>query len=471
MRRKSKFCLGILFAMGTVGAANTNPILSFSTIHTKHQNWLQTQAVLGSQSNQRVVVDSIRPGHLPSDTDSILVLDCNMVRNGQYYFGGCLDGTAKVDVQLWWHSSPLCKNEAGAPPTCFADSMTSLDFAGFQPEYPQYPNFQVYWIPGRVIARGPNGRMDTLIPQLVDQRAAFTQASMPKACIDSLVPSPSLTTLAALDSLRRRTYAGLPVMRIRVDTSRPLLATAASLSDSLHVKGLGLVSSWFAKNKTWNQASPLTLVKGWGAPWTEPLVWLTGRKFYQYDSGFRTNTMASFGTGFLLTNDSTTNHSWYDPPVIDEARDSATVQNDWLILPDSQEVASQKLSRTFHLQCNSPRVNVYSRRNAYPILHDSVVFCGTKLSLASIEQKVGVVSRSGSLPASYQVRSVSQGLVVSRISSAFETFDLRVTSPNGRILSRVNTLGTSALIPIQGHGLMLVEATDKRGTTTLSVLR
>ncbi len=453
-------CL-LAFLTCSVGqAANTNPTLSFSAIYTARQLWVQTQAV---NPGQLVVVDSLRYYH----ADNVIwTSDTTWTFKSIATCGQCGTPLVTADVKVWWHLQPL---ECGMGVMCtLIDSSKSLDLVG---DFSWHSSF----FPRSVIAIGEihqaSKRIDTLMPRIVYQvGSGWGQGSGTPPCeMTSSADSLSLRNRSApqiLDSLRRRLAKGT-VLRIQRPPYPQTYLDSVSVVDSAQITGLGLASSWFAMNQTWVEQYPIAVAQTWGIPSGKSLIKSTGRRVYQYRTPTQNSHIRSLGSELLLSNDSSVVDPFFDlSEGIDRNLDSALYKNDWLILPDPEEVRLGHLTSTFQVEdlCSA-------RHNAYPILGDSVDFGLARVAMSAIPPSTGIATKVQSHTPSYQVRIASQGLLVTRRSSDPGKVEWRILSASGKILERRISEEMTTLLPISSHGLMFVQAIDPTATTVLPILR
>jgi hypothetical protein len=330
------------------------------------------------------------------------------------------------------------------------------------------------WLVGRIEAHGPGGRTDTLAPALVDQSGTANGVLCPDLLCLGAFPE---WTAEQRDSIRGtlvdRIRRNLPLLRVGAAASGSPVLEEVSLSDSGAIAGLGTISPWNVGNHAWTEWQPVHVVKALGGPSVSNLLVPDGRRVYQwsgvgglccencdticnlYPPG---DTVAYTGGNLVLSNDST----WSCFGQID-TRLVSDLSNDWLILPDSSEVAAGELTSTFQ------RLFCGGRTNAFQIRNDSVDDQGVWIGLSELDEVLAV----GPAPtrSSLHARQVSRGWEVEWGNSSGEETSIRLSAPDGRILFQGTTRDGQAIVPVTGHGIVFLQATRSGRTERLRLVR
>ena len=445
----SLFLVAASFSIPTPGLAQT---LEFTFIHTTRSNWLST-LVHPVAACQEVLVDSIRiQGLTPTDSQELWTLRIGGVRR---------------DAAVWWHLGGPRLNERGCGAVRAARRLDPVPDSRPAPDSGS-------WLVGRIEAHGPGGRTDTLAPALVDQSGTANGVLCPDLLCLGAFPE---WTAEQRDSIRGtlvdRIRRNLPLLRVGAAASGSPVLEEVSLSDSGAIAGLGTISPWNVGNHAWTEWQPVHVVKALGGPSVSNLLVPDGRRVYQwsgvgglccencdtichlYPPG---DTVAYTGGNLVLSNDST----WSCFGQID-TRLVSDLSNDWLILPDSSEVAAGELTSTFQ------RLFCGGRTNAFQIRNDSVDDQGVWIGLSELDEVLAV----GPAPtrSSLHARQVSRGWEVEWGNSSGEETSIRLSAPDGRILFQGTTRDGQAIVPVTGHGIVFLQATRSGRTERLRLVR
>jgi len=427
--------------------------LEFTFIHTAHANWFST-LVHPVAACQELEVDSIRiQGMSPVDSLELWTLRAGGVRR---------------DAEVWWHLGGPRPSERGCGSVRAARRMDPVPA-------PLPASTSDSWVVGRIEAHGPDGRLDTLIPTLVDQSGRANGILCPELlCLGGLPEWTSVQRDSIRGTLVDRIRQNLPLLRIGAAVPGATTLQEVSISDSAAVVGLGTTSPWNVGNRAWTEWKPVHVVAAWGGTAPSALLVPDGRRVYQwsgvgglccencdticdlYPPG---DTVAYTGGNLVLSNDST----WSCSGEID-TRLASDLSDDWLILPDSVEVAAGKLSSTFHpLFCGG-------RTNAFKIRNDSVDDQGVWIGLSELDEVLAVgVAPNHSV--ALNVRAVSRGWEVEWQNLLGEETSIRLSRPDGRILFQCTTRDAQALVPNTGHGIVFLDATRSGRTERLRLVR
>jgi len=436
----------------SIPAAGLAQSLEFTFIHTAHANWLST-LVHPVAACQEVVVDSIRVQDMAS-TDSLELRTSRM-------------GSVRRDAEVWWHLAGPRIEERGCGAVRAARRLDPV---------PDPPSTATggSWVVGRIEAHGAGGRTDTLVPTLVDQSGTANGVFCPDLLCMGAFPE---WTAYQRDSIRGtlvdRIRRNLPLLRVGARTSGSPVLEEVPLSDSAAVAGLGTTSPWNVGNHAWSEWQTVHVVEALGGTAPPTLLVPDGRRVYQwsgvgglccencdtvcnlYPPG---DTVAYTGGNLILSNDST----WSCFGQID-TRLASDLSRDWLILPDSAEVANGKLMATFHpYSCGG-------RTNAFEILNDSVDDQGVWIGLSELEEALSV--GPGPVHPSLHARPVLQGWEVDWGNSSGDEASIRLSGPDGRIIFRGTTRNGQLLVPVAGHGIVFLEATRSDRTERLRLVR
>lgn len=210
--------------------------------------------------------------------------------------------------------------------------------------------------------------------------------------------------------------------------------------------------------------------RSWGGK-NVPKKWIkpTGRRIYKWINNalccdhcdslcvYPGYSISSSGPDVELSNDST---RYCSPGQIDRNIVSDMASKDWLILPDSAEVRTGRLNSTFHQRvCGG-------RYNSYEILNDSLF----GISLVALEQMTtGVFRPASSLP--LRIAAVPQGLRFSAEVPAGETWNVKIVSLSGQILTQCRRDGQELVLPLAGHGAVIIDVRTPNGAITRKMIR
>ena len=441
-------CAAFAHATDSVGVSGT-------VLHQAGRNWLQLQ-VDSVGACQEIAVDSIRV----AGNDSLRLSFGDPAR----------------DVEVWWklvEASPRRHCQS----TRRARAMFELPVARGVAR--NRDSILVRWLPDRVTAHG-SGRDVRFVPKIVDH-AGMSQG---EECVmydivcwiaaDLEVPSPTRW----LDSLLRRTREGHAVLLTRGRSQGAPERRIVSAPVDGEVRGLGVLSPWSAGHQVWREILPVTVERSWGASVPKTLDLATGRRFYRWNNARLScceqcdtvcapypggDTLASNGPDLEISNDSIEQCSSYgmqiDPTIATDLK-----AGDWLLLPDSGEVAHGRLGATLS------RGNCGTYRNrAFRVVNDSVVFGSVKLALASLEQTLGIARKSDG--GGVRVVNVPRGLRILVDVAAGEELRLRVRSVSGQVLSEETMSSPERFLPLAGHGVFLVEWESRHGSGQRRVVR
>ena len=441
-------CAAFAHATDSVGVSGT-------VLHQAGRNWLQLQ-VDSVGACQEIAVDSIKV----AGPDSLRLSFGDPAR----------------DVEVWWklvEASPRRHCQS----TRRARTMTELPPARGVAR--NRDSILVRWLPDRVTAHG-NGRDVRFAPRTVDH-AGMSQG---EECVmydivcwtvaDLEVPTPTRW----LDSLLRRTREGRAVLLTRGRSQGAPERRAVTTPAAWDVQGLGVLSPWSAGHQAWREVLPVTVERSWGASAPRTLDLFTGRRFYRWNNARPSccelcdticapypggDTLASNGPDLEISNDSIGQCSNYgreiDPAIATDLR-----TGDWLLLPDSGEVARGRLGATL----SRGSCDTY-RNRAFRVVGDSVVFGSVKLALASLEQTLGFARKSAG--GGVRVVNEPRGLRILVDVAAGEDLQVRVRSVSGQVLSEETMSSPERFVPLVGHGVFLVEWEGRHGSGQRRVLR
>jgi hypothetical protein len=428
--------------------------VSGTVLHQASRNWLQLQ-VDSVGACQEIAVDSIKVG-LP---------DPNM-----HWIGD-----PRRDVDVWWKlvdapSYRPCKNVRMA--------RTMVEIPAARQAIANKDTALLRWFPNHVIAHG-DGRDARFQPQEVDHAGmSYGQDCilMDRICVflaDWVPPTPS----DWLDSLKQRVRRGQAIVATRaqpalVPQRRPVIPLDASV-----VNGLGMLSRWSAGHQAWREVVQMTVAKSWGHSVPVYFEQATGRRFFRWNAspvccekcdtlcvGYPGgDTLASNGSDLEISNDSTMQCDSYGMDI-DGTLASDLKASDWLLLPDSSEVAHGSFLRTFgKCYCGSGRIN------AFHIVNDSIVFEGGKLALSALEEGLGIALKSAG--GGVRVVNEPRGLRILTDGPVGDALMVRVRSVSGQILSKATITAPKQSVPLVGHGVFLVEWESRHTSGKVQVVR
>lgn len=455
-------------ALGVV-VAPAEPTLSdiakvtFTALHTKGRNWLQLQ-VAPVGACQHVVVDSVQV----SDSSGSLL-------GGAVIF---LGNIPRRDVRVRWRLVQDDIEPAQQQSSACAGVTASrhlIELPSPQ-KSPGSDTLLLNWVPRFVAARG-GGRDDTVEVDVVDQTNEMHGISCPLyyvvcpgggAAIDSTYDP----VRSFRDSLKAWNARGLTLFHIRGtgDSIRvPIHPDSLSSMDRLGPTGL-----WGAGNRAWIEEVPARVVKAWGPSHRTEWRKRTGRVFHRWsnnagpccencdtlcDRGSLEQGVSSSGVDVELSNDSTR----YCGVSAHVKRDVTTLlRSDWLVLPDSGELATGLLGETLDAFC-------FTRVRAWSVVDDSVVVGGRRIALAELDGLVGVAPRNDGSPR-LRVEPTVGGIVIRTGLDAGTGWRARVRDIHGRILTESSHSGAEAFVGLQGRGLLVVDvvvAGSARRATTI----
>lgn len=428
--------------------------LSFTVLHTRGRNWLQVQ-IEPVGACQKLVVDSARGLVAPLDSG----------RPETIAFGL----KAHRDVRVWWR----LLQEYGK--IGCADVRASRYMVELPAVRKNDSSDSVYasWLPREIEAVGPKGRIDRGFPEIVDQAGNTTGVVCPLYdCMMMCYASDSDGRSAILKTISERFRQGLPL--VRIGSGGAPVRVRADIHDSFAVASLGSLSKWNAGNLVWTEEIPIRTVRAWGT--NVPVEWKAsnGRRIYEWRNGSvccdqcdsfclpdsRAAGISSGGASVTVSNDST-QHCDMDPDF--DPGMAHDLSDDWLILPDSSEVRSGRLERTFR---NHPCAG---RLRAWRIRDDSISVACVRVAVADLEAAVGVSSRIARFAP--RVLACPAGIRVSSGLSQGERWTAVVRDPFGRILSNRSLASPEALVGLDARGILLVEVRSSLGSVWMSIAR
>ncbi|HNY29881.1 MAG TPA: hypothetical protein PKO15_03250 [Fibrobacteria bacterium] len=420
-----------------------NSRLSFAVLHTKGHNWLQAR-IESVGPCQQILLDSVWVADSADASGGGLTL----------YLGG---GERRT-VGVRWNLA-----ETQGDSRCAATTASKfLEELPRPRKHPRTDSLLGSWAPGKVVALGPGGRLDTLFPEVVDQASDLDAMICPLYdCQIACLRPDSAARAGFLENLRTRIGQGASLVRIAKggDPER----VVASLQDTQAVLDLGQLSKWNAGDLVWGQDQPLRTVRSWGK--TVPTTWkmTTGRRFYRW----RTDTVAggilSQGTEVEVSNDST-DQCWapHLASVFDRGLTEA-LGSEWLILTDSSEVADGRLRTTF-------RVNgCGARERSWQIDGDSVVVGCVRVALADLDRTLSTTPRQR--VGTTLVMSTAEGLRVRPDRTGNLPWSVVVRDAKGRFLARRDSRDFEESIALSARGILVVEVRTTRGTLSRMVAR
>lgn len=415
--------------------------VSFTALHTNNRNWLQVQ-IDSIGACQKLTVDSVK------------VLDTLLPNLGRsiWYLGD----VPRRDVRVWW-SLFQDPQITGCSRVTASRYMVELPPA---PKHAGTDSVITSWIPGEVQSVGPGARIDREYTYLVNQAGN----SFPGACplYECMWRSCSSNGTASrtdfMSALRAQIAKGLPVVRIGRGSADERLEI--SIWDTARVGDLGPLTKWNAGNLAWKEDLSIRTVASWGTPGPSEWRAATGRNFYRWRNGVvccegcdtlcqtdsRTLGISSGGSLVDVSNDSTFRCGWssaYDPGMAQE------LSNDWLILPDSSEVRSGRLTSTFF-----PRACA-GRLRAWKIVNDTIQGECTRVAVSDLEAGTGVTNRG--VLSNLRIATLANGIRVSTGLPAGQKLLVRLRDPSGRILSSVESTASELVLPVEAHGFLVLE--------------
>ena len=428
--------------------------ISFTVLHTRDRNWLQVQ-IEPVEACQFLVVDSAKG----------LVGSLDSGRIEAIPFGI----QAHRDVRVWWH----LRHEIGR--TGCSEVNASRFMVELPPVRKNEASDSVYtsWLPHEIEAVGSRGRRDRGFPEIVDQAGNAKGFLCPVYdCMMLCYASDSDGRSAILKTVREQFERGLPL--VRIGSGGAPVRVPADIHDSFAVASLGPLSKWNAGDLVWKEEVPIRTVRAWGA--SVPAEWKAsnGRRIYEWRNGVvccegcdsicapdsRAEEISSGGVRWVVSNDST-NHC--DPDSDFDPGMAADLSDDWLILPDSAEVRSGRLTTTFR---NSVCAG---RHRAWRIVDDSISVACARIAVADLEAAVGVSPRAERFAP--RVRSMRDGILVSSGLPEGERWSAIARDPFGRILSSHSAASPDAFIELESRGVLLVEVRSSRGSVWRSIAR
>jgi hypothetical protein len=444
-------CAGFARATDSVGVSGT-------VLHQAGRNWLQLQ-VDSVGACREIAVDSIKVAGF----DPLLL---------SY-------GDPERDVDVWWRiveASPRRHCES----TRMARNLVELPAARGSSQ--SKDSSLVRWLPYHVTAHG-NGREVRFVPKVVDHAGMshgedcvmYDIVCVMHVDLESFPPSPTRW----LDSLLCRTREGRAVILTRGRSQGVPARRIVDVPSIGDVYGLGVVSPWSAGHQMWREVLPVSVEQSWGASVPKTLYTGTGRRFYRWNNARPSccercdticapypggDTLASGGPDLEISNDSIWQCSSYYGAEIDHTLASDLNSGDWLLLPDSGEVARGSLGMTL----SKGRCGIY-RNNAFRIVNDSIVLTGGKLALSALEQTLGIAHKSAG--GGVRVVNESRGLRILADVAADENLQVRVRSVSGQILSKATITAPKQSVPLVGHGVFLVEWESRHTSGKVQVVR
>ena len=421
-----------------------NAVISFSLLHTRSRNGLQVQ-LEPVGACQSLVVDSVR------------VLDT--VLAGRAPFLPVLSAPRR-DVQVWWRlfQYPIATSCAKVEAALYLVELPNPREAMTDSVIPS-------WIPGGILAVGPNGRTERADIEVVDQSGGLLPRFCPTYHCYGLCPPDSVARSEFLGMIRQQIANGLPV--VRVGRGGNPNRVPISIDDSSLVAGLGPLSKWNAGNLAWKETVPIRSVASWGA--AAPRDWSIndGRVFYQWRNGVvccegcdtlceatsESRGISSRGATWSLSNDSTMR--WCAGSGVDSTLVQDLSEHDWLILPDSAEVREGRLISTLS------RGYCGGRAGAWKIVNDSVEWNCARFSLSDLGQSLGVLKPTSHLD--LRVFREAHGWRLETGLAAGERWTATLRDHAGRILSSAGFEGTAGQLAVEAHGLFLLEIRSSKG--------
>ncbi|MBK8804795.1 MAG: hypothetical protein IPN71_22560 [Fibrobacteres bacterium] len=417
--------------------------LSFTVLHTKGRNWLQTQ-IEQVGSCQQIFVDSVRVLDTANATGDIL--------EG-------FEGLApRRSVVVHWQ---LAQKEGDS-------RCTNVTASRYLRELPS-PRKRPYsdtllnsWAPGKILARGPNARLDSLHALMVDQAGDLEPRACPaQDCQIACIHPDSAARSAFLVHLRERIAQGLPV--VRIGRGGAPFRVPASIDDTAMVDGLGLMTKWKAGNQVWGEDQPIRSVRSWGP--TAPAQWLktTYRRFYRWQGDTLAGGISALGATVEVSNDSTF-ECWspYLPDLFDRDM-TQELSNDWLIAPDTAELRDGRLRTTFQ------RSICGFRERSWEIHGDSITVGCTRVALSDLEQTLGTAPRQR--PSKLLIMANATGLRIQPGLATGTPWAVAVRDASGRVLTRRDSREFEETISLSARGILVVEIRSGAGTIRRMVAR
>ena len=379
------------------------------------------------------------------------------------------------DLEVRWHLVQSPMNS-----TCL-EVNTSRQMVELPParKSPDSDTLLSLWAPDRIEAIGPAGRVERVVPSIVDQTDEMSGRICPNwsiVCPFSQWPPDTAERGRFLGLVADQIRRGLPVVRIaaagevrRAPMPRGDIATIANLGSG--------ESPWNLGQQPLREEIPLRTVRSWG-PAVAPADWIypTGRRIVVWHNspavccdgcdtlcnpGPVGRTVSVSGPDVEVSNDSTRDCAPGSPIDRQIAQDMA---RDWIVFPDSVEVRTGLFYRNLQPDLCGTRID------AWPISGDSVRFEGLGISLAELAgQVVGLRPRLEAHPA--RILPTREGLRVETPYAEGTEWRVAALDPSGRILSSTSSRGPSAMLALSHRGMVVIEIRGPDGVLRRRTVR
>ncbi|QQS06111.1 MAG: hypothetical protein IPK50_04275 [Fibrobacterota bacterium] len=417
--------------------------VSFTVLHTKARNWLQTQ-IEPVGACQYVFVDSVS------------VLDSAAVTGGiQTVY---LDGAPRRNVRIWWG---LYQKASDSRCTSVTSARNLMELPNPH-RSPRTDSLLTSWAPDQILATASNGRIDSGYPQTIDQAGDLERGMCPLYdCMMMCLHPESAAREAFLATMREQLAKGLPV--VRITGAGPGIRVNASIDDTSAVRRLGPMSKWRLGNLAWGEDQPIRTVRSWGA--AAPAQWLktSGKRIYRWRNDTLASAISANGATVEVSNDSTFECERPDAANGIDRGLASDLARDWLIAPDSSEVRDGRLRSTFrHWYCGG-------RERSWEIHGDSITVGCARVALSDLEQTLGTAPRNRL--SKLLIMANATGLRVQPGLATGTPWSMVVRDASGRILTQRDSREFEETIPLAVRGILVVEIRSAIGATTRMVAR